>query len=55
MMSEEMFNSVVGRTCTRRFGEGIEVGAMCAFLASAEAAHIDGSILAVDGGILVKG
>jgi NAD(P)-dependent dehydrogenase (short-subunit alcohol dehydrogenase family) len=54
MMSDKMRNSVVERTCTRRFGEGIEVGAMCAYLASAEAAQIDGSIIAVDGGLLVK-
>jgi len=54
MMDEKMRNSAGGKMCTRRFGEGIEVGAMCAFLASAEAAQIDGSIIAVDGGLLVK-
>ena len=54
-LSEEMRLSFSRRLCTRRFGEGLEIGAMCAYLASPEAAQICGSIIAVDGGILVKG
>ncbi|MCL1897010.1 MAG: SDR family oxidoreductase [Clostridiales bacterium] len=54
MMSEEMRNTVMSNTCSGRFGAPLEVGAMCAYLASDEAAQIDGSVIAVDGGIIVK-
>ncbi|MCL2493984.1 MAG: glucose 1-dehydrogenase [Clostridiales bacterium] len=55
LLSEEMRKGMSTRTCTRRFGAGLEIGSMCAYLASNEAAQIDGSVIAVDGGILVKG
>jgi len=54
MMSDEFRKMVSTETCTRRFGEPLEIGAMCAYLASDEAAQITGSVIAVDGGILVK-
>lgn len=54
MMSDEMRDTVASNTCSGRFGAPLEVGAMCAYLASDEAAQIDGSVIAVDGGIIVK-
>jgi NAD(P)-dependent dehydrogenase (short-subunit alcohol dehydrogenase family) len=38
-----------------RFGEPIEIGAYCVFLASPAAAHITGAICNHDGGMLVRG
>jgi 3-oxoacyl-[acyl-carrier protein] reductase len=37
---------------TRRYGEGIEVGALCVFMASAEGGHLDGAVIPHDGGFL---
>jgi NAD(P)-dependent dehydrogenase (short-subunit alcohol dehydrogenase family) len=54
MLSDEMRNSLASRTCTRRFGEALEIGAMCAYLASDEAAQINGVVIPVDGGLLAK-
>jgi NAD(P)-dependent dehydrogenase (short-subunit alcohol dehydrogenase family) len=38
-----------------RFGEPIEIGAYCVFLASPAAAHVTGAICVHDGGMLVRG
>lgn len=37
---------------TRRYGEGIEIGAFCVFLSSAEGSHINGAVIPHDGGFL---
>ena len=36
----------------RRYGEPLEIGALCVFFASAEGAHIDGVVMQHDGGFL---
>ncbi|MDR0876326.1 MAG: glucose 1-dehydrogenase [Clostridiales Family XIII bacterium] len=54
MLSEEIRNSMADRTCTGRWGEAIEIGAACAFLASDEASQINGVVIPVDGGLLAK-
>jgi NAD(P)-dependent dehydrogenase (short-subunit alcohol dehydrogenase family) len=36
----------------RRFGEPLEIGALCVFFASAEGAHLDGVVVQHDGGFL---
>jgi NAD(P)-dependent dehydrogenase (short-subunit alcohol dehydrogenase family) len=38
-----------------RFGEPIEIGAYCVFLASPAAAHVTGAICVHDGGMLIRG
>lgn len=38
-----------------RFGEGIEIGAYCVFLASPAAAHVTGTICNCDGGLVCVG
>lgn len=37
---------------TRRYGEPIEIGALCVFMASAEGAHLNGVVVPHDGGYL---
>ena len=37
---------------TRRYGEPIEIGALCVFMASAEGAHLNGVVIPHDGGYL---
>lgn len=54
MLSDEIKNSMAERTCTGRWGEALEIGAMCAFLASDEATQINGIVIPVDGGLLAK-
>ena len=41
-----------GKQLTRRQGEGLEIGALCIFIASAEGAHLDGIVVPHDGGTL---
>ena len=36
----------------RRYGEPLEIGALCVFMASAEGAHLNGVIMPHDGGFL---
>lgn len=36
----------------RRYGEPIEIGALCVFMASAEGAHLNGVVIPHDGGFL---
>ena len=38
-----------------RFGEGLEIGAYCVFLASPAGNHITGTVCAHDGGMLCVG
>jgi NAD(P)-dependent dehydrogenase (short-subunit alcohol dehydrogenase family) len=40
---------------THRFGEPLEIGAYCVFLASPAASHITGAVCVHDGGLLVRG
>ena len=37
---------------TRRFGEPLEIGALCVFLASAEGVQLNGLVMPHDGGFL---
>jgi hypothetical protein len=37
---------------TGRFGEPLEIGALCVFMASAEGAHLNGVVMPHDGGFL---
>jgi len=46
--------AVAERIPLKRFGEGLEIGAAVAFLASDDAAYITGQILYVDGGITAQ-
>jgi NAD(P)-dependent dehydrogenase (short-subunit alcohol dehydrogenase family) len=54
MLTPEIKASMADRTLTRRWGEALEIGAACAFLASDEAAQINGIVVPVDGGLLAK-
>ncbi len=45
---------VANRIPLKRFGEGVEIGAAIAFLASDDAAYITGQVLYVDGGITAQ-
>lgn len=45
---------VVARIPLKRFGEGLDIGAAVAFLASDDAAYITGQVLYVDGGITAQ-
>jgi NAD(P)-dependent dehydrogenase (short-subunit alcohol dehydrogenase family) len=54
MLSDEIRDSMAARTCTGRWGEALEIGAACAFLASDEASQINGVVIPVDGGLLAK-
>ncbi len=36
----------------RRYGEPLEIGALCVFFASAEGAHLNGVVMPHDGGFL---
>ncbi len=36
----------------RRYGEPLEIGALCVFMASPEGAHLDGVVVQHDGGFL---
>jgi NAD(P)-dependent dehydrogenase (short-subunit alcohol dehydrogenase family) len=36
----------------RRYGEPLEIGALCVFMASAEGAHLNGVTMPHDGGYL---
>ncbi len=50
-LSEELKNSILSATPAGRMGKPEEVAAAVAFLASEEAAYINGQVLAVDGGM----
>lgn len=54
MLSDEIRESMAKRTCTGRWGEALEIGALCAYLASDEATQINGVVIPVDGGLLAK-
>jgi len=43
---------IAGSMLTGRFGEPLEIGALCVFMASAEGAHLNGLVVAHDGGFL---
>jgi NAD(P)-dependent dehydrogenase (short-subunit alcohol dehydrogenase family) len=45
---------VAARIPLKRFGEGLEIGAAIAFLASDDAAYITGQVVYVDGGITAQ-
>lgn len=50
-LSEDLKNSILSATPAGRMGKPEEVAAAVAFLASEEAAYINGQVLAVDGGM----
>ncbi len=50
-LSDELKNSILSATPAGRMGKPEEVAAAVAFLASEEAAYINGQVLAVDGGM----
>jgi 3-oxoacyl-[acyl-carrier protein] reductase len=47
-----MKDSISHGLLTRRFGEPLEIGALCVFMASAEGAHLNGVVMPHDGGFL---
>jgi NAD(P)-dependent dehydrogenase (short-subunit alcohol dehydrogenase family) len=48
----EYLAKYANRQLTRRKGEGIEIGALCVFIASPEGCHLDGIVIPHDGGFL---
>ncbi len=51
-LTPEMKERNARSTLDRRYGEPLEIGALCVFFASAEGAHIDGVVMQHDGGFL---
>ena len=47
-----MKHMIEGSMLTGRFGEPLEIGALCVFMASAEGAHLNGVVMPHDGGFL---
>ncbi len=47
-----MKNMIERSVLTGRFGEPLEIGALCVFMASAEGAHLNGVVMPHDGGFL---
>lgn len=52
--SSPHMREVAARIPLGRFGQGVEIGAAVAFLASSDAAYITGQVLYVDGGITAQ-
>lgn len=53
-LNHPRLKAVAERIPLKRFGEGLEIGAAVAFLASDDAAYITGQMLYVDGGITAQ-
>ena len=51
-LTPEMRQRIAGGVLDRRYGEPLEIGALCVFFASAEGAHLDGVVVQHDGGFL---
>ncbi len=51
-LTPEMKERIARSMLDRRYGEPLEIGALCVFVASAEGAHLDGVVMAHDGGFL---
>lgn len=49
-LTPEYIDKIANSILTRRYGEGIEIGALCVFLASPEGSHLDGIVIPHDGG-----
>ncbi|NLE11094.1 MAG: SDR family oxidoreductase [Actinobacteria bacterium] len=52
MLTPEMKERNARTLLDRRYGEPLEIGALCVFMASAEGAHLNGVVMAHDGGFL---
>jgi len=52
LLTPEMAERNARSTLDGRYGEPLEIGALCVFLASAEGAHLDGVVVQHDGGFL---
>jgi len=48
---ETILDSITGKTPVRRLGKPEEIAAVCVYLASDEAAFVNGAVLRVDGGL----
>lgn len=48
---EKILDSITGKTPVRRLGKPEEIAAACVYLASDEAAFVNGAVLKVDGGL----
>jgi NAD(P)-dependent dehydrogenase (short-subunit alcohol dehydrogenase family) len=51
----DAFEKIENRMPMHRFGEPLEIGALCVFLASPAGCHITGTIIVHDGGLLCLG
>jgi len=54
-MTPDMETRLSGKTPLGRFGEPLEVGAMCVYLASPAASQVTGGVFLIDGGYVVNG
>lgn len=52
LLTPEMAERNARSTLDGRYGEPLEIGALCVFFASAEGAHLDGVVMQHDGGFL---
>ena len=50
---EKVLDSIKEKTPSKRLGEPQEIAAACAYLASDEAAFINGAVLKIDGGLVL--
>jgi 3-oxoacyl-[acyl-carrier protein] reductase len=48
---EKVLDSIKSKTPSRRLGKPEEIAAACAYLASDEAAFVNGAVLKIDGGL----
>jgi 3-oxoacyl-[acyl-carrier protein] reductase len=53
VLSEQVKEAILARIPLGKFGEGEDIAAAVAFLASAEAKYITGQVLTVDGGMVM--
>jgi NAD(P)-dependent dehydrogenase (short-subunit alcohol dehydrogenase family) len=51
-LTPEMRDRIAHSLLARRYGEPLEIGALCVFMASPEGAHLDGVVMPHDGGFL---